>query len=89
MLIKDIAWDELDQIDDHIVPHPSNEHENEQVYQEDDNYKKLRHEVIGISSDLITIHYMIFLMTCSNFGQNWYCFCIYIKNIIEAGKDPT
>lgn len=43
--LEDIAWDELDQIGDHLVPHPSNEHENEPAYQED-NYKKHQHEVI-------------------------------------------
>lgn len=49
--LEDIVWDEFGQSDDHIVPHPSDEHENEQALQ-GENRKKPRREVIGVSSNV-------------------------------------
>ncbi|KAL7227750.1 hypothetical protein ACSBR1_022598 [Camellia fascicularis] len=47
--LEDIFWDEFDQTDDHIVPHPGYEHGIEPAF-EGNSCKKPRREVIGISS---------------------------------------
>ncbi|XP_028055845.1 protein LNK1-like isoform X2 [Camellia sinensis] len=47
--LEDIVLDEFDQTDDHIVPHPGNEHGIEPAFQ-GNSCKKARCEVIGISS---------------------------------------
>ncbi|KAK4340009.1 hypothetical protein RND71_041471 [Anisodus tanguticus] len=49
--LDDISWDEFCHNDDHIVPHPSNEHTNEPLSQNDSS-KKPRHEVIGLTSNV-------------------------------------
>ncbi|KAK2982343.1 hypothetical protein RJ640_009040 [Escallonia rubra] len=46
--LEDIVWDEFGQSDDHIVPHPSDEHAHGHAFQ-GDNHKKSRHEVSGVS----------------------------------------
>uniref|UniRef100_A0A5B6Z960 Protein LNK1 n=1 Tax=Davidia involucrata TaxID=16924 RepID=A0A5B6Z960_DAVIN len=48
--LEDIVWEEFGQSDDHIVPHPGDEHGNENAFQSESS-KKLRREVIGVSSN--------------------------------------
>lgn len=48
--LEDIIWDEFDQTDDHIVPHPSDQHISEHSFQAD-NCKKPRREVTGVLSN--------------------------------------
>lgn len=48
--LEDIIWDEFDQTDDHIVPHPSDENTGEHSFK-GDSCKKPRREVTGVSSN--------------------------------------
>ncbi|KAM7474873.1 hypothetical protein LguiB_022116 [Lonicera macranthoides] len=48
--LDDIVWDEFGQGDDHIVPHPSGEHDNGHAFN-GDSFKKPRHEVIDVKSN--------------------------------------
>ncbi|KAA8536468.1 hypothetical protein F0562_028946 [Nyssa sinensis] len=48
--LEDIVWEEFGQSDDHIVPHPGDEHGNENAFQ-GDSRKKPRREIVGVSSN--------------------------------------
>ncbi|GMH16387.1 hypothetical protein Nepgr_018228 [Nepenthes gracilis] len=52
--LEDIVWDEFDESDDHIVPHPAEEHNDECVV-ESYIHKRTRHEVTGVASNADTI----------------------------------
>ncbi|KAI3702118.1 hypothetical protein L6452_27823 [Arctium lappa] len=48
--LEDIIWDDFDRSGDHIVPHPGNNHGNEDKCEED-SCKKPRHEVTPLQSN--------------------------------------